>query len=252
MSLNPFADIGPADGAKVAAEEDRIGGSFLWEGGAHEVTIKMAYADESGGGAKNMNFEVVNGAGKVFKFTEYVTGGREKGQKSYSEKDGVKTYLPGFNRANAICLLTTKQELGPNLGWEQKTLMLRDFDQKKDVPSERLVATALIGKKVILGIQLVEENKSVKGPDPKTGKERYLRTAETRQVNNVDKIFYAEDKRTVVEIRNKSEGHAFYDKWVAEFSGKIVDRVKPAETTAAAGGGAAAAKDPAPVDNLFD
>lgn len=264
MSLNPFADTVNTTNEQIETDSDRLGGSFVWDGGAYLVTILAAYAGKAKSGARSMNFEVQDATGRKHKFTEYVTTGDAKGNKPYYERDGKKSYLPGFNNVNAICLFTAKKELNA-LTFETKILKLRDFDQKKDVPTEVPMAVELIGKQFILGLEKHEVNKTTKVgndylPVHKAGEPS---VPDTKFENQIGKIFFADNKCTIAELREaKQAGTAptagFYDKWVEANTGKVVNKVKTDKLVAPAGGAASGpAGTPtdaagAEVDSLFD
>ena len=262
MSLNPFADTTNTTNEQIETDSDRLGGGFVWDGGAYPVTILAAYAGKSKSGARSMSFEVQGDDGRKFKFTEYVTSGDAKGNKPYYERDGKKSYLPGFNNVNAIAMFTAKKELSA-LTFETKVLKLRDYDLKKDVPTDVPMAVELIGKKFILGLEKHEVNKTIKVgneylPVHKPGEPT---VPETKFENQIGKIFFADNNATIAELREaKQKGVAvaadFYPKWVEANEGKVVNKVKtdklvapqgaggPAGTPTTAGGEA--------VDSLFD
>lgn len=248
--MNPFADL-PKDTGDIGGDEDRLGGSFIWPSGAFEVTIKNAYSGKAGSGAKSMTFEVEDVTGKRLRWTEYVTSGDAKGGLPYYEKDGKKNYLPGYNIANAICILASKKGLGDQT-WETKQVKIYNKDTKSEVPTPTPVAVDLIGKKVILGVLEVETNKSIKVGNA------YKRTAETKKENRVDKIFYLDNKCTLKELvdakkAGKEPVAAFYDQWVEANDGKVKNDVKAAEVQATQGGAAApTGADGTEVDSLFD
>lgn len=259
-SINPFADTVNTSNEQIETDSDRLGGGFVWDSAAYLVTILAAYAGKSKGGASSMNFEVQGPDGRKFKFTEWVTSGDAKGNKPYYERDGKKSYLPGFNNVNAIAMFCAKKELGA-LTFETKILKLRNFDTKTDVPTEVPMATELLGKQFILGLLKVEENKTKKvGND-------YLPVADatgapiTRFSNEVGKIFYADNKCTIAELRQAKQSGStpaadFYPKWVEANEGKVIDKVKK-EGLVPEAGGAGPAGTPtdasgAEVDSLFD
>jgi hypothetical protein len=258
--MNPFASTANTSNDKIEEDSDRLGGSFVWDSNAYEVTVLSAYAGKSKGGAGSMNFEVQGPDGRKFKFTEWVTSGDAKGNKPYYERDGKKSYLPGFNNVNAIAMFCTKKELNA-LTFETKIVKLRNFDTKTDVPTEVPMAVELIGKKFILGLLKVEENKTKKvGND-------YLPVCDatgapiTKFTNEIGKIFYPDNKCTIAELRAaKQSGSApvadFYTKWIEANAGKVIDKVKK-EGLVPETGGAGPAGTPtdatgAEVDSLFD
>lgn len=253
-SHNPFADTANTTGEKITLESDRLGGSFVWDTDAYLVTINNAYAGVSASGARSMTFEVTGPDGRKHKFVEWVASGTDKGGKNYSEKDGVKSYLPGYNRSNAIAMLTTEKELHAQR-WEEKMVKIRNAATQTEVPTPTQVAVEMLGKQVYFGILKVESNKSIKVQE--NGKNVYKRTAELRTENELDKIFYAKDQRTIAELRDKKPAAEFYPQWLEANKGKTVNKVKPAEVASPAGGATAgapgqAAADAAPTDSLFN
>lgn len=264
MSLNPFANTANTTNESIETDSDRLGGSFIWDSAAYEVTILSAYAAKSKGGAGSMNLEVQGPDGRKFKFTEWVTSGDAKGNKPYYEKDGKKSYLPGFNNMNAISMFCAKKELNA-LTFETKIVKLRNFDTKTDVPTEVPMATELLGKKFILGLLKIEENKTKKVN--KDGKDVYLPVCDeagkpvTKFTNEVGKIFYADNHCTIAELRAaKQAGSApvadFYTKWVEANEGKVINKVKTDGLIPEAGGAGPAGTPTdaagAEVDSLFD
>lgn len=246
---NPFAATANTDGAKIEQESDRLAGNFIWDTDAYLVTINAAYAGKAGSGASSMTFEVTGADGRKFKFVEWVTSGDAKGNKPYFEKDGQKSYLAGYNRSNAIALLTCEKELHA-LKFEEKHVKIRNNTTKTDVLTPVQMAVEMIGKQVILGIAKQEVNKQKdSGTLDGNGKKVYVDTAETRFVNEVDKIFYAKDKRTIAELRAKTPEADFYDKWVEANKGKVINKVKAVAAGATAG--APGAANEAPTDSLF-
>lgn len=262
MSLNPFASTANTTNEKIETDSDRLGGGFVWDGGAYPVTILAAYAGKSAGGAGSMSFEVQGDDGRKFKFTEWVTSGDAKGNKPYYERDGKKSYLPGFNNVNAISMFCVQKELN-SLTFETKILKLRDKVQKKDVPTEVPMAIELIGKQFILGLEKHEVNKTKKvgndyvpvhKPDQPT-------VPDTKFENQVGKIFYAANNATIAELREaKQKGVAvsadFYPKWVEANTGKVINKVKTdgLVSPVVAGGPAGTPTDATgqQVDSLFD
>lgn len=239
---NPFADVKSDSGIKN--EKDSLGGGFIWESGAHEVTISMAYAGESDSGAKSMNYEFKAEDGRTLKSTEWVTSGTAKGGKNFYEKDGVKSYLPGYNIANAIALLAVHKELS-ELTYEEKLVKIYNSDAKGDVPTKVFVATELLGKRIILGVIKQTVNKTVKTDAG------YQNTAEPRDVNIVDKVFELESKRTIAEFRDKTETAQFYQPWVDKNTGVTRDKMKKDGLVAGAPKGAGTTSSAKPTESLF-
>ena len=76
----------------------------------------------------------------------------------------------------------------------------------------------------------------------------YEPTGETRDENEIDKLFRAKDRMTTAEIRAQAETAGFIDTWDAKHSGTVKMKAKGASGTPgapkAAGAPAAAAKKP--------
>lgn len=220
MSLNPFANLGN----DLEQQGDRLGGGGPLDTDAYPATIKLAFIGESSGGARSVTIHADAG-GREFRETLYVTSGREKGQKEYYERDGKKIPLPGYATVNDLCLLATGYPLSEQT-FEEKVVNLYDFDERKELPTKVTAITSVMGKKVILGIQKITDDKSKKNES--TG--AYEPTGETRDLNAIDKVFHVESKKTVSELIAKADAQ-FHDKWVAKNRGVTVMKAKGASGT---------------------
>ena len=226
--------------------EDRLGGGFkVFDTDAYAAVIKLAYAGESSGGAKSMNYEFELEDGSTYKETIWTTN--KQGGNSY-EKDGKKYLLPGYITADEIALLTVELELS-DLDFEEKVINLYDFDARKEVPTKVMMATELLGKKVVLGIQKVLEFKNKKEGDV------YVATSDTRETNNIQKVFHHELLVTVPEARAGKKEAGFYTAWVEKNKGQTYDKTKggaPKSASGAPGSGApAGGAGAAPRKSLF-
>jgi hypothetical protein len=197
--------------------QDRLGGFQVYDTDAYDTKIKLAYAGVSAGGARSMNFVFAMPGGGELRTTEWVTN--RKGENFFLNKDDQtkKVALPGWTIFEDICLVTVEKE-PKDLVFEEKVINLYDFDQKKEVPTTVQMAVELIGQDVTLGVGKVLENKSVKVGD------KYEPTADTREVNVVEKVFHTESKGTVVEARSNQTPGSFYTKWVERNQGKLRDK----------------------------
>lgn len=200
---------------------DTLGGGGAVESGLYDLKIKMAYGVTAKSEAMGVTLVLLTADNKEIRFTEYVTSGKEKGCKNYYEKDGEKHYLPGYNNINAVALLAAGKELH-ELETEEKSVKLYDFTAKAEVPTKVPVLVDLIGKEITLGILKVIENKT--SLNEATGK--YEPTAETRTLNQLDKVFRTRDHMTVAEVRAQAEEPAFYDAWGAKNTGNTRDKSK--------------------------
>lgn len=223
--MNPFATQ-----KDIAAPADSIGGgSRQLETGVYDMAIDMAYLDQSKGGAYALNLVLKSMDGATLRQQLWVTGGTAKGQLNfYIDKENKKQYLPGFNIANALCVLTAGKEMG-ELTPEDKMVSIYNFDLKKDVPTSKPVYTDLIGQfvKVAVTKQIVSKNKK----NEATGK--YEPTAETRTENEIAHIFSATTGQSMNEFTGGKDAD-FLEKWAAANTGKTRDRTKKVEGTAGA------------------
>lgn len=235
---------------EVTQETDVLGGgNGPLDSGVYTGKITMAYMDKSKGGAQSLNCTFELEGGRELRQTFWMTSGTAKGCKNYYEaKDGSKNYLPGFIAANHISLLTVGKEIGEELAasGENKVIKLYDFEQKKEVPTEKFVVVGLLNQDISLGVMKHKVDKTAKGEDG-----AYHPTGETREINEVEKIFRARDGFTVTEIRAQATEASFKDSWAKKWTGEIRDKSSKdagAVKTGAPGQTAAAAK---PTNSLF-
>lgn len=216
----------------IANEKDVVGGgSRALESDLYAAKVVTAYITKSAGGAIALAASFKTEAGQDLRQTFWMTSGTAKGCKNYYEdKQGEKQYLPGFLHANALCLLTTGKEISA-LETEQKVIPLYNSDAKAEVPTKVDMLMDLIGKDVVLAVikQTVDKTKK----NETTGV--YEPTGETREENEVDKIFRARDRMTTAEIRAQAETAAFADTWKQKWAGKVRDKSKGATATGTAG-----------------
>jgi len=227
----------------IADEKDSVGSGGPLESGLYHCTVAMAYLGKAASGALSLVLTLKTEAGKEVRQTLWMTSGTAKGCKNYYEKDGEKHYLPGFNHANSLALLTCGKEIS-QLETETKVVNVYSPEAKNEVPTKVEVPVDLLGKEILVGLikQTVDKTKK----NENTG--IYEPTGDTREENELDKLFRARDRMTTAEIRGKAETAAFADTWDAKWTGKTRDKSKGASGTAgapkAAGAPAAAAKKP--------
>ncbi len=234
----------------INEDGDRLGGGFSpLDSAIYDLNIKLAYVTKAPSEAMALNvlFET---DGKDVRQQFWMTSGKAKGCKNfYIKKDKTtdketKHYLPGFNMANALCLLTVAKEISV-MTTEEKVINLYDPNQQKEVPTKVNMVTELLGQTITGGVikQIVDK----KTKDAGTGE--YQPTGETRIENEVDKFFRQRDGLTVTEIRAKMTEAQFKDQWEKKWTGETEDKstgtgaVSGAPTPGAAigaGGGAAA------------
>jgi len=228
---------GLASDKTIENETDYIAASVL-ESDLYEFTIEHAFMTIAESGAKAINLRLKYGNDQDYRQVLYVTSGTAKGCKNfYTDKNGKNRYLPGFNIANALCLLTVKTEIGKQTA-EEKVINLWNKELKKETPTPVQMIMALAGQKFIGGVIKQTVDKTAK--DAATAK--YLPTGETRDENDMDKIFRASDGLTVAEIRAKVTESVYKETWAKANKGVTRNRAKgaaaPGSPAAAAAAGA--------------
>lgn len=227
----------------IAEDKDVLGGMSLRESGVYSFNITMAYLQKSEGGALGLFLTMKDADGQEFKNTQYLTGGNDKGNQNFYEKDGQKHYLPGFNLANSLALLTIGKEVS-DLDTDTKVVNVYDFKAKTEVPTKVEVITDLIGAEINVGILRTTEDKRAKNE----ATNKYEPTGESVDRNEIDKFFCAKEKylnMTATEIKAKIEKAVFVDQWKEKNDGKTRDKRSkgggtagaPAKTGGAAGTG---------------
>jgi len=197
------------------------GGSFLWDTGIYDCVVDMAYFDVSKGGARSLNLTLLNNDGKKLKQTFYVTN--RKGETTYMNAKGEKRYLPGFSVSTNLCVTSVNEDLGSvDDASEMKTVNVYNFDQRKEVPTEKKVATTLLGKKVKAAIFKQVVNKRVND-----GTGNYVDSAETKEENEIKDFYFADSGLTVSEKTKGIEEAIMSLKWAERNTGKLINRAKP-------------------------
>lgn len=226
---NPFSGLA-ANAENIQGETDTLGGgSRILPTDIYLMTVTLAYSTMSSGGARGVVLHLETPEGKETRQTLWVTS--KKGEATYTDKQGQQHFLPGFNLANSLALLTVGKPLG-ELTPEDQTVKLYNFDQKKDVPTNVLAFPELRGKKVYAAIFQQTVDKRAKGDDG-----NYHPTGDTRDENEIAKFFREADKRTTNEILDEAEA-SFFDAWKAEWAGKVRNRASKTVGRAGAPAGA--------------
>lgn len=235
----------------IADEKDFVGGNGPLDSGLYTATVESAYIEKSQGGALGLVLNLKTNAGQYVRQTLWMASGNAKGNKNYFEdRNGQKQYLPGFTHANSLALLTVGKEIG-QLDTETKVMNVYNFEAKSEVPTKVEMVMDLVGQEVIVGLikQTVDKN----ALNQTSGK--YEPTGETREENEIDKIFRASDRMTTAEIRAQAEEAVFVDTWNEKWAGKVRDRAKGASKGLAGvpkmGNAPAAAAASKPTTSLF-
>lgn len=217
----------------IADEKDSIGGSRVRESGLYPLNIALAYITKSEGGAMALNLSLKDDDGEVRQQLWMTSGTAKGGNNYYIDKKGDKQYLPGFNMANSLALLTLGKEIS-TLDTEDKVINLYNFETKGDVPTKVAMVVDLLGKDILVG--LIKQTVDINKKDDATGE--YKASGEVRDENEIDKLFRAEDRMTSSEIRAQATEAVFADTWEAKWKGQTKNKAKGA----AAGGTAGAPK----------
>ena len=231
----------PAD---VVEATDSVGSGSMYDpvpSGIYEATVKHIYLKKSAKGALGMFMEFELDNGKTYRETVYLTS--QKGLATYVDKKDGKTLhkLPGYITGDDISLLGSQIPVNKQSPVD-KIIKLYDFDLKKEVPTTVDMLDTLTGKKVTLGILLVEEPKQVKNA---AGVYVNVTDGTTREKNEIDKVFHPKSGLTTAEIRSKITEPEFKDKWKARWEGQV--KVVKAKGSASA----SAAPKTVPVEDLF-
>lgn len=224
----------------IADETDTLGGGMP-DSGAYEAAVDMAYVEESSGGAMGLHLSLATANGGQIRQTIYMTSGKQKGQKNfYIDRQNNKQYLPGFTQAQSLVNLTIGKNLD-EMTPEARTIMVYDYDAKKELPTEKQVLTELLTQKIVVGVIKQTVNKNVKNSEGV-----YVPTAETRDELVIDKFFESGTGCTTVEKKAGLAKGEFLAKWVAKNAGTVRDRTVPVE-----GGSAPAATEGQATTSLF-
>lgn len=213
-------------------EKDSVGGgSYVLDSGLYNAKVSMAYLNKSKGGALGMVLTLKTEDGREVRQTLWMTSGNDKGNKNYYEKDGERHYLPGFNHANALALLTVGKEIS-ELETETKVVNVYSPEAKAEVPTKVEVPMDLLGQDIVVG--LIKQKVDKTRRNEATG--AYEPTGETRDENEIDKLFRAKDRMTTAEIRAKADKAGFVETWETKWTGKLRDRSKGAQSNTGTSG----------------
>lgn len=199
---------------------DVLGGGGVVDTAVYPAKIKMAYKIVSKGGATGIVTQFELPDGKQYSETLYVTN--KQGDIFYTKND-KKYPLPGFTTVNDIALMATGFPLSEQ-NVEEKVVKVYNYESKAEIPTKVPVLVDLLGKDVKLAIQRNLEDKTALNEST----QQYEPTGETRDTNNIDKVFHAESNKTVTEIVEKKDAE-FLGKWAEKNDGKVRNKVKGGE-----------------------
>lgn len=241
MSVN-LSNLAIADDIQVG--KDTLGGGGPMESGVYTATVKGAYFKNSEGGALSANVHL-DIDGRELRQQLWIQSGNAKGNRNfYTDSQGNKKYLPGFELFRSLTLMTLGLE--PNaLDTEDGIMKLWSSAEGKEIPTEVPMARQLIGKTVQVGLlrQKVDKTQRNDAGD-------YVPTGETREENEIDKFFHAETGQTLVEAMSESNAN-FIEDWKRKWEGQTRDRTSKDSAAAAATAPAGFGATKAPVKSLF-
>lgn len=223
---NPFANVQKA--ANVEKDVDRVGGFQLFESDIYEATIKALYTSKSASSNSMAVNLIADIGGREFTKQIWVT---DKDGKNYYTKDDKNHFLPGWNHANALALCATGKGLD-ELAVEDKTFNVWDQDARKALPKSVPTFIETLGAKVYLAILKQKVDKF--GKNSSTNKYDVV-TGETREENDLDKVFEINTKLTVTEAEDGQTEPKFFQQWLDANKGKTRNKAKH-EGAAASGG----------------
>lgn len=227
-------------------EQDRLGGGTL-DSDIYDFKIELAYLGKAKSGATSINLVLKTKDGLTLRDQDWISSGDAKGNSMTYVKDGKKYPLPGYAKLDMLCKLAIGKPL-KEMEPEDKVIKLYDFDAKKEVPTQVPVLTELLGADITAGVLKVVVDKTKQNPS--TGS--YEPTGETREVNEVDKLFRTEDHLTGAEIAAEATEPDFYNKWKDKNQGQVRNKAKGASgESGTAGIPASSGKAPEPKKSLF-
>lgn len=230
----------------VVEDKDTLGGFQAIPSDVYPITIDVMYVKVAKSGAKAISLHGKKEDGSDYAEDFYFTAGEAKGGKHYTENNGTKRYLPGFNMMNAATsILMGKSILALEADdVETKVVKQRNPETKKDEPVEVQALVGVKGKVLKLGIQRVVQNanKQVDG--------KWVTTNDKRTQNQTDRIFN-EDGLTFNELKAEETEPNFINDWLEKWQGKDNDRFKEVKGAAASGTSAGGDKSGGSGKSLF-
>ncbi|WP_370242942.1 hypothetical protein [Marisediminitalea sp.] len=234
----------------ISVDQDRVGGRRILDTDVYGLTIELAYLTLSAKNAYALNIQAKTEDGATVNQQFWMTSNEDKGCKNtYVDNNGDEQYLPGFQMANTLALLTAGCEIA-EVETAEKTINLYNPELKKEAPTKVTMFMGMLGKQVKAGIQRQTVDKRVKN---EAG--QYVPSGETVDVNEIVKFFRYRDDLTVNEILAQAEEAAFIKVWLDQNKGNVINKAKGASangaTKGAPGSTAGAASGAAPKKSLF-
>jgi len=220
----------------VEEEKDVVGGGGkkVLPSGIYDATVNLAYIIESAKGALAVVLDLLVGEDTVSQ-TIYFTN---RNKEATYTKNGKTFWMPGHAVLNSLSLLACgKDLLSEDLQTPDKTLMIFDFESKKELPKEVPVLTEWKDAKVKVAIMDVLEpvnklNKDTNEYEPSYDAQGNLMT---RQFNDFVKFMRQRDSLTTTEIKNEETEATYATEWLAKWEDKQSDKTTKVSQTIAVG-----------------
>lgn len=236
----PLSGLTQSDDIEVSG--DRAFGGVR-ESALYKDTITEAYLHTSASGARAVVMTVNSECGSNTRHTMYFTSGTAKGGNNfYIDRSGAKRYLPGYEILNDISQIVAGVSF-PESVTDVRTVDIYNFEAEQTIPTNVQMLVDWIGKPIITGFlkQVVSVNK-------KDATGAYVPTADTREENELDKVFFPENHatsalKTVTEAAGNADAN-YINSWSKRNSGKTRDRISKDAPKAGTGIGGASRPTP--------
>ncbi len=207
--MSMFATLEKND-TSIKEVKDSIGFAKVDKTGFYEMTIEKAYAGMSSGGAFSVTIQFKSDEGAKLTVTEYITSGTKKGCKNYYvDRNGNKQYLPGYNKIKSLDALLGFERDYP--ATDKGTIMLWDYDLKKEIPKEMELIKEWVGKKIGCLITIGMEDKNVKNSAGD-----YVPSPEVKNTTEIGHFIDLATDKTRNEVVAAVDAK-FKDKWLAAY-----------------------------------
>ena len=132
---------------------------------------------------------------------------------------------------------------------ETKVVNVYSSEAKAEVPTKVEVLMELLNKEILVGLIKQKVDKTQKNDAGV-----YVPTGDSREENEIDKLFRSSDRMTTAEIRAQATEAAFAATWETKWTGNTKDKTKGVAANAGTFGapkGAAMAGTKKPATSLF-
>lgn len=213
--MSILSNINTSD--QTEAPRDSLGGGGPLETGVYPATIRAVYFQtaESGALAANVHFDI---DGREHRERLWFVSGNAKGNRTFYERDGKKFELPSYTTFKDLTLMTVGK-LPNEIDTEDGVMNIYSPEASKEVPTTVPMAKELVGKSIRLGLEKQIVDKTQRNDEGK-----YVPTGETREQNEIVKLFHGETGMTVVEAQAGLTEGAFIKDWETKFAGVTRDK----------------------------